>query len=314
MRMKKLLTIVLLVLISISFTSCKKADSNTIRVGIAMAHFDDVFLSFLRDEMEDYAKKTDDLQVVSQDAKGDVGIQLSQVENFIAQDMNAIIVNPADTQATSKMTQKAVAAGIPIIFVNRKPEEELPEGAYFVGSDEVSAGKMQMEYLAKKMGEKGNLAIILGELSSVGTHGRTQGVKDIVKEHPDIHIVEEQTANFMRDEALDLMSNWLSSGKTINAVAANNDEMALGAILAIKNAKLIPNKDILVGGVDATPDALKAIKNGDLTVSVFQDAKGQGLGAIKTAYKLAKGEKASKNTWIPFQLVTAENYKEFLNK
>jgi inositol transport system substrate-binding protein len=311
---KKLLILTLVMLFCISFTSCKKADKNTIRVGIAMAHFDDVFLSFLRESMEDYAKKTDGLEVVSQDAKGDVGIQLSQVENFIAQDMNAIIVNPADTQATKKMTEKAVAAGIPIIFVNRKPEIKLPDGAYFVGSDEVSAGNMQMEYLAKMMNGKGNLAIILGELSSVGTHGRTEGVKEVLKNYPGIKIVEEQTANFMRDEALDLMTNWLSSGKKINAVAANNDEMALGAILAIKNAKLKPNKDIFVGGVDATPDALKAVEKGELTVTIFQDAKGQGLGAIESAYKLAKGEKVEKNTWIPFQLVTAENYKEFLNK
>ena len=311
---KKLLTLALAMLFCINFTSCKKADKNTIRVGIAMAHFDDVFLSFLRETMENYAKKTDNLQTVSQDAKGDVGIQLSQVENFIAQDMDAIIVNPADTEATKKMTEKAVAAGIPIIFVNRKPEMKLPNGAYFVGSDEVSAGKMQMEYLAKKMNGKGNLAIMLGELSSVGTHGRTKGVKEVLKNYPNIKIVEEQTANFMRDEALDLMTNWLSSGKKINTVAANNDEMALGTILAIKNAGLKPNKDIFIGGVDATPDALKAVEKGELTVTVFQDAKGQGLGAIEAAYKLAKGEKVNKNTWIPFQLVTAENYKKFLNK
>jgi inositol transport system substrate-binding protein len=311
---KKLLTLALAMLFCISFTSCKKSDKNTIRVGIAMAHFDDVFLSFLRESMENYAKKTEGLETVSQDAKGDVGIQLSQVENFIAQGMDAIIVNPADTQATKKMTKEAVAAGIPIIFVNRKPEMKLPDGAYFVGSDEVTAGKMQMEYLAKKMNGKGNLAIMLGELSSVGTHGRTKGVKEVLKNYPDIKIVEEQTANFMRDEALDLMTNWLSSGQKINAVAANNDEMALGTILAIKNAKLIPNKDIFVGGVDATPDALKAVGKGELTVTVFQDAKGQGLGAIEAAYKLAKGEKVNKNTWIPFQLVTADNYKKFLNK
>ena len=314
MRMKKLLPIVLLVLISISFTSCKKADSSTIRVGITMAHFDDVFLSLLREAMEDYAKKTKGLETVSQDAKGDVGMQLSQVENFIAQDMNAIIVNPADTQATKKMTEKAVAAGIPIIYVNRKPEYKLPEGAYFIGSNQIISGKMQMQYLAKKMNKKGNLAIILGELSSEATHNRTDGIKEILQNYPEIHIAAEQTANYMRDEALDLMSNWLSSGKKISAVAANNDEMALGAILAIKNAGLKPNKDIFVAGIDATSDALKAIQKGELTMTVFQDAKGQGLGAIKKAYKLTKGEKVSQNTWIPFELVTQNNFKKFLRK
>ena len=311
---KKLLTLALAMLFCINFTSCKKADKNTIRVGIAMAHFDDVFLSFLRETMENYAKKTDNLQTVSQDAKGDVGIQLSQVENFIAQDMDAIIVNPADTEATKKMTEKAVAAGIPIIYVNRKPEYKLPEGAYFVGSNQIISGKMQMQYLAEKMNKKGNLAIILGELSSEATHNRTDGIKEILQNYPEIHVVAEQTANYMRDEALDLMSNWLSSGKKINAVAANNDEMALGAILAIKNAGLKLNKDIFVAGIDATPDALKAIQKGELTMTVFQDAKGQGLGAIEKAYKLAKGEKVSQDTWIPFELVTHNNFKKFLRK
>jgi inositol transport system substrate-binding protein len=315
---KKIITACLCcILISLCMTSCKKNSSSKIqkpvRIGISMAHYDDIFLSYLRESMYNYKNKVDNLEITSQDAKGDVGKQLSNVENYIALEMDAIIVNPVDTLATRKMTRLAVEAGIPIIYVNRMPEEKLPEGAYFVGSDEEKAGRLQMQYLAEKMNGKGNLAIMLGELSSVGTHGRTKGVKDVLKKYPDIHIVEEQTAKFMRDQALNLMSNWLSSGKKIDAVAANNDEMALGAILAMKNIGIKPNKDILVGGVDANPDALEAMKKDELTVTVFQDAKGQGEGAVKVAYKLSKGGNNPSITWIPFKQVTEKNYKKFLD-
>ncbi len=311
--MKKNLILIFGAILLVSLASCNKSSIKTERVGISRAHFDDVFLTYLRNSMENYAEETKDLEIVAQDAKGDVSIQLGQVENFIAQDMNVVIVNPADTEATKKMTEKANNAGIPIVYVNRKPVGELGADAYFVGSDEFVAGKLQMEYLASKMNGEGNLAIMLGELSSNGTIGRTKGVKSVLKNYPNIHIVEEQTANFKRDQAMDLMGNWLSSGKKIDAVAANNDEMALGAVLAIKNAGLIPNKDILVGGVDGTPEALKAIKDSTLTVTIYQDAKAQGLGAIKAAYELAKEKKVPKITWIPFQLVTHDNYKKYLS-
>ena len=310
---KKTLLLVLCMFLCTIFTSCSKSDKNTVRVGVTMAHFDDVFLTSLRNKMEDFAKNTNDLTLITLDAKGDVATQLNQVESLIAQDVDAIIVNPADTKITNIMTEKAVTAEIPIIYVNRRPENKLPKGAYFVGSNEIISGKMQMQYLAKKMNRKGNLAIIMGELSSKTSYDRTDGIKEVLQNYPNIHIVETQAANYMRSKALELMTDWLSSDQKINAVAANNDEMALGAIQAIKNAKLIPNKDIFVAGIDATADALKAIKNGELTVTVFQDAEKQGRKAIEKAYNLAKGEKVSKISWIPFQLVTHENYKEFLN-
>ena len=282
-----------------------------IKVGISMALFADNFLTYLREAMEEYADGVADLEVFAEDAKGDVGQQLAQVENFIAQGYDAVIVNPADTEATSSITKKCIEAGVPVVYVNRVPEDGLPEGTYYVGSDEVVAGREQAKVLAEKMGGKGNVVIMLGELAHSGTKGRTKGVKEILSGYPDIKIIAEQTAKFQRDQGLDLMSNWLLAGLEINAVAANNDEMALGAIIALKNAGKVPNKDVFVGGVDATPDALDSMQKGELTVTVFQNARGQGTGAIETAYKLAKGEKVEQTVWIPFEPVTQKNYKEY---
>ena len=110
-----------------------------------------------------------------------------------------------------------------------------------------------------------------------------------------------------------LMNNWLTAGIPIDAVAANNDEMAIGAIMAIRQAGIAPGK-ILVGGVDATPDALAEVEKGALAVTVFQDARGQGRGALDAAVKLSRGEKVDSFVWIPFELVTRENYKSFLDR
>jgi inositol transport system substrate-binding protein len=309
-------TIIFLIL-CLMLNSCtpnvSSKNKDTIQIGISMMRFNDVFLTYLRESMERTAAVIGNIEFTTLDSKGDVGTQLSQVENFVNQGMDVIIVNAADTEATAKITKIAVDADIPIIYVNRKPSEKLPMKAYFVGSNEVAAGKIQMKYLAKLMKGKGNLAIMLGDIGGVATRERTRGVKEVLQKYPNIHLVEEQSANMYRDEALDLMNNWLSSGKKIDAVAANNDEMALGAILAIKNIGLKPNKDILVGGVDATPDAMNAMRKGDLTVTVFQDAKEQGKAAIETACRLIKGEPVSNIVWIPFELVTQKNYKDFIN-
>ena len=109
------------------------------------------------------------------------------------------------------------------------------------------------------------------------------------------------------------MNNWLTSGTAINAVAANNDEMAIGAIMAIQQAGIAPGK-ILVGGVDATPDALAELAKGTLAVTVFQNARGQARSAFDAAVTLSRGGKVDSFVWIPFELVTRGNYKSFLNR
>lgn len=126
-------------------------------------------------------------------------------------------------------------------------------------------------------------------------------------------MVEEQTANWQRTQGSDLVTNWLSSGIEFNAVIANNDEMAIGAIQSLKAAGK-DMKDYVVAGVDATQDALAAMQAGDLDATVFQDAAGQGKGALDAALKLVKGEKVEKKVYIPFQLVTPENVKDYVAK
>jgi len=280
------------------------------KIGVSMAHFDDNFLTILRNAMTEEAKAKG-AEIQFEDAKGDIGNQTSQIQNFIASGVDAIIVNPVDTSATPQMSQLTVEAKIPLVFVNRKPDgDTLPDGVVFVGSDERQSGTLEMEELARLAGHKGNVVVMVGELATNAAQLRTKDVEDVVAKYPDMKIIEKQTANFQRNEAIDLMTNWLTAGTDFTIVAANNDEMAVGAILAMQQAGKDP-KTYLIGGVDATPDALAEMEKGNLDVTVFQNARGQGKGAVEAALKLAAGEKLESWQWIPFELVTPENMKKF---
>jgi inositol transport system substrate-binding protein len=276
------------------------------RIGVTMALFDDNFLTNVREAMAAKANSTGNVSISFEDAQADIGRQINQVQNFIAEGVDAIIVNPADTAATVSITKMVSQAGIPLVYVNRGPEQKkLPDNVVVVESDHIVAGRMQMEALAECMGGKGNVAIMLGELASNATQQRTAGNKEVIKKFPDIKVVEEQTANYQRSQAINLMTNWIASGTKIDAVAANNDEMAIGALIAMKQAGIAPDK-VCVGGVDATREALNRMKEGDLDVSVFQDAKGQGAAAVEAAVKLAGDEKVDQYLMIPYELVTPD--------
>ncbi|MBN1089260.1 sugar ABC transporter substrate-binding protein [Pantoea sp. 1B4] len=280
-----------------------------ISVGVSMALFDDNFLTILRTSMQKEMQK-DGVKGQVEDAKGDVSQQLQQVQNFIGQGVDALIVNPVDTNAVKPIMDQASKAGIPLIFVNRRPQAELTGKMAYVGSDSELAGRLQMEALAKAMNGKGNVAILMGDLANEATRDRTKGVEEVAAKFPGIKIVQKQTAKFTRNDAVDVVSNWMTAGDEINAIASNNDEMAIGALQALgKN----PDK-ILIAGVDGTPDALQMLKQGKMVATVFQDAQGQGEGAVQTAIKLVNGEKVQKVINIPYQLITKENMEQFTKR
>jgi inositol transport system substrate-binding protein len=281
----------------------------TITIGLTML-FNDQWLTTLRDAMTTYAESQPGVELIAVDSEEDVATQLGQVENFVAQGVDAIIIIAANTDAADPMTKAAQDAGIPLVYVNRIPSN-LPEGVFYVGSDSIQAGIMQAEWLAEQLGGKGNVVIMNGDLAQEAAQKRTEGEKQVFAKFPDIKIIKEDTGNWHRDEGLALMENWLASGDQIDAVASNNDEMAIGAIQAIEAAGKLGQ--ILVGGVDASPNALEEMDKGRLNVTVFQNAAAQGEGGIKAAIALAKGETVEQITWVPFELVTPENYKEYMN-
>ncbi|KJH86632.1 MULTISPECIES: sugar ABC transporter substrate-binding protein [Pseudomonas] len=283
-----------------------------LKIGVSMSQFDDTWLTYLRESMDKKAKSLPDgVTLQFEDARSDVVKQLSQVESFISQKVDALIVNPVDTAATQRITKAAVAAGIPLVYVNRRPDDpKLPQGVVTVASDDLEAGRMQMQFLADKMGGKGDIVILLGDLANNSTTNRTKGVKEVLAKYPDIKIEQEQTGTWSRDKGMTLVNDWLTQGRDFNAVVSNNDEMAIGAAMALKQAGT-KKGSVLIAGVDGTPDGLNAIKKGEMAVSVFQDAKGQADGSIDTAVKMVKKQPVEQTVWVPYRLITPENVDQF---
>ncbi len=291
-------------------------------VGVSMALFDDNFLTVLRNGMIETAKGMDGVNLQVEDAQNDVAKQLDQINNFIASGVKAIIVNPVDTSATQAMSDAAAAANVPLVYVNRQPinVDTLPDNQAFVASNEVDSGTLETMEVCRLLKEAGkseaNIYVMMGELSNQAAVQRTADIHDVMASGNcgvTLNIIDEQTANWSRDQAQSLMTNWLSTGTAFDAVIANNDEMAIGAIQAMK-AGGMDMAAVIVGGVDATQDALAAMQAGDLDATVFQDAAGQGAGALAAALSLAKGEAVEQKVYIPFQLVTPANVADFAAK
>ena len=289
-------------------------------IGVSMARFDDNFLTVLRNGLETYAGTLDGVTVQIEDAQNDVAKQLDQINNFVASGVDAIIVNAVDTSATQAMSDAAAAAGVPLVYVNRQPinVDTLPDNQAFVASNEVDSGTLETMEVCRLLAEAGKtdaqIYVMMGELSNQAAVQRTADIHDVMASGNcgvTLNIIDEQTANWSRDEAQNLMTNWLSTGTAFDAVIANNDEMALGAIQAMKAAG-IDMTTVIVAGVDATQDAMAAMQAGDQDVTVFQDAAGQGSGSLDAALALVRGEAVEQKVYVPFLLVTPANVADFL--
>lgn len=318
---KRIMLLVSLIVVLASFmTACSSSsktsgsgDKDTIVIGAAMPLFDDKFMSYLQDSMKKVAKdKNVELKMV--DAKNDSSKQLAQVETFITQGVDVLLVAAPDPSALQPIVDAANDANIPLVLVNRMPSEKIVKQVYaYVGSESIQSGTMQMEKVAEMLGGKGNVAIIHGQLGDEAEIYRTKGNTNVIAKNPEMKVVREGTANWQRAEAMKLTENWIQSGGKFDAIVANNDEMALGAMMALEAAGKL--NDVVVAGIDGTPDALDYVKSGKLKVSAFQNPMEQGSKAIETAIQAAKGEKLDdKHVWVPFEIITQENVDTFVKK
>lgn len=301
-------------LLAAALTACALPAHAGSRIGVSMTSLDNPFLTILLNGMKGEAARTKGVELMLEDAQRDVSRQLSQVQNFVANGVDAIVVNAVDGDSTAAITRAAKAAGIPLVYVNHPPAElgrGMPKGTAFVGSNELDSGTMQARAVCKMLAGRGRAVILMGPLENHSALVRTKDVEDVFRT-PDcpIQILDKQTANWMRVEAQDLVASWLTAGMRFDAVIANNDEMAIGAAQALKRAG-VAMKDVVIAGIEATPDGLAAMATGDLDVTVFQNATRQGEVAVQTAVAMAAGEKAEDAIWVPFELVTKDNLAEY---
>ncbi len=316
--MKKILSIVLITVISMYlFNGCARKtnymikDDQKIKIGICIADFSDKFKSYMIKEMKDYAKSLNNVEIEYVDAKMDSNTQLSQAENFIAQGVDVLVVNPVDRDSTQPITDAAKDAGIPIVSFNNNFENP-DDVVCAIDSDLKQSGILEAEYLAKKVNYKGNVAIIMGTMGQEGQRLRTQAFHEVIAKYPNMKIVAEQTAQWNRARGMALMESWLESGKDIDVVACENDEMAIGALTSIEKAGKLGK--IAIGGIDATPDALGYLKSGKLDVTVFPNASGQSQAVLDNAVKVARGEKVEKTLNFPNELVIPSDADKYISK
>lgn len=276
-------------------------------IGVALMNLSNEFIVMLEGSMQAKARELG-VDLIMNDAQHDAATQVRQVENFVVQKVDAIVLNPCEVEASSPAVDKAVAGGIPVVNVNSETRS-VPTA--FVGSSDEESARIAMGYIAQRLRGQGNVVMMHGFMGQAAQIKRDQGAREILAKNPGLRLLAAQTADWDRAKAMTLMENWIQSyGDRIDAVFAQNDEMAMGALIALEQAK---RKDkVIVAGVDAIADALQAVKNGRLDATVFQDAAGQGGQAIETAVKIVRKEPYDKETYIPFQLVTRENIAQFL--
>jgi len=276
-------------------------------LGVSLLNLSSEFIVMLNRAME--AKASDlDVKLIVNDAQRSPEKQVQQVENFIAQKVDAVILNPCEVEASSPAVDKALAAGIPIVNVN---SETRSSPTAFVGSRDEESAMIAVDYLARRLKGQGNIVMMQGFLGQAAQIKRDKGAREILARNPGLRLLAAQTAEWDRAKAMTLMENWIQSyGTKINAVFAQNDEMGMGALIALEQAR---QKDkVIIASVDAIADALQAVKDGRLDATVFQDAVSQGGTAVATAVKIVRHERYEKELLIPFHLVTRDNVDQHL--
>lgn len=272
-----------------------------ITVGVSLMNLSSEFIVMLNQALEAKARELG-VKLVVNDAQRSPERQVQQVESFIAQKVDVIILNPCEVEASSPAVDKARAAGVPIVNLN---SETKSAPTAFVGSRDEESARLAMEFIAKRLNGQGNVVMMHGYLGQAAQIKRDQGAREILARYPGLKLIADQTAEWDRAKAMALMENWIQShGAKINAVFAQNDEMGMGALIALEQAKL--KGKVIVASVDAIADATAAVRAGRLDATVFQDAAGQAGTALETAVKVARQQPFEREVFIPFRLVTRE--------
>jgi inositol transport system substrate-binding protein len=292
-------------------SGCKKPEARQpgeLVIGYSARDLSSEYTAKLSDAVVSYAKTKPGVKVVMVDGQSDVQKQFNQVENFIAQKVDAIIINPCEYEASTPAVDRCKAAGIPIVIVNQTTKTA---GDAYIGSNDFEASHIAMEAIAKKLNGQGGVLMIHGIMGTSAQLEREAGAREVLAKYPGLKLLDHQTASWDRAKAMTLTENWIQAhqGK-FSAIFAHNDEMAMGALLALERAGI--KKDVYVIGIDAISQALAAVKEGRLDATVFQDAVGQGKGSVDAAILLAKKQPCPKETMIPFKLITRDNVDAFL--
>jgi inositol transport system substrate-binding protein len=265
------------------------------------------FQKILLDEFMKEAEKYPGIEVKVIDPQVDIERQLNAIETFIAQEVDVIVSSPLDFQGSIPGVEAANEAGIPYIAMNCT----VGGGEHtYAGSSNLEAGQLQGKFLAEALPEGAKIVYLRGQEGMQHTMERREGIQlELLDKRPDVELLAEQPANYLRPEGMRVMEDWLQAFPEIDAVVAANDEMALGAIEALKSANRL--EGVMVLGIDATPDAVASVRRGEMTMTVLQDAPGQARKAFELAVMALKGEELEAEYLVPFYPITLDNVDEY---
>lgn len=285
-----------------------KAEKDIV-IGIAVAAYSDKFHLFVLDAVREECQKRG-VTLIETDCKNDTNIQIENVESLISQGCDAIIMSIIDTSTGRPFKRLTGAAGIPLIAAN----VPFDEADYVVTTDSHDAAVMQGEEVARVIGGKGNIGIITGLSGKNQTIIRTAAVKEVWAKYPGITVISEDDGKWDMAKGMEIMETWLQSGDKYDAVVANSDDMALGAIRALEGAGMM-NKGIVISGFDGHPDAMQSVKDGKLTHTIFQSPQKQGAKSVEVAVEVILGKyDGPKYVNIPAELITKDNVDNYLGK
>jgi inositol transport system substrate-binding protein len=317
-----LAAVVIWVLISATSNTSKDAGTSTsgkgeIKIGILQKSRSDqyqILLNSAQDAKLKELKSSGKIEAYFQvDADTDVQKQLNQADDMIAMKVDVIVMSPVDANGCAAIVDKCKASGIPLVVVNSKTSN-VDQATAFVGSNDVEAGEIMGNYIAERLGgvgsATGKVLQLEGDIGNSAQIDRDKGLKNTIYKEKGVKVLESLSGKWLREEAMRITEDWLQKYPEISAIAAENDNMAMGALNAVINAGR--KDEIVIVGVDAIEDALISIKKGKLDATVRQDGQGQGSGSIDVAFEIASGAAYDRVTNIPFVLITKDNVDQFL--
>jgi ribose transport system substrate-binding protein len=276
------------------------AGGDALRIGVSVYDMSS-FITAGKEGMEAYAE-ANDIELLWNSAGLDVNTQASQVDQYVSAGVDAIIVVPVQADSLQPQVQAAKAAGIPLLDVNASLNSDELAGS--VQPDDVAAGAAEMQMMADELGGKGNILVLQGPIGQSAQIDRQEGIDQVLAEYPDIKVLAQDTANWKRDEAVNKTKNWLSafSGQ-IDGVVAQNDDMGLGALQAMKEAGI--SKPVV--GIDGIEDGLNAVKSGEFIGTMLQNGTVELASGLAVAAAIARGEDVNTTPVYDMPQITQEN-------
>ncbi|NBF41489.1 MAG: ribose ABC transporter substrate-binding protein RbsB [Spirochaetes bacterium] len=274
--------------------------------GLSVSTLNNPFFVTLRDGAQAAADEMG-AELVVVDSQDDPAREASNIQDLIQRGVDALLINPTDSDAVVPSVRRANDAGIPVFTIDRGANGG--EVVSHIASDNVAGGEMAAEYLIEAIGGSGQVVELQGIPGTSAARDRGEGFNNIVDQNDDVEVIARQTANFNRTEGLNVFQNILQAESDIDGVFAHNDGMVLGAIQAAESAGRAD--DIVFVGFDAIGDAVQAVQDGRLAATVAQQPARIGSLGVETAMSDMQGESVEDFIPVPLALVTSENASEF---